>query len=298
MKKLLILALSLLSGVAQCQINSEDNSVQIIAFFDKGEKQTYDFLYEKAKVKGTDTTTTVKVKYKVDITVVDSTATSYTIEWKYRDYHIDNADLMTKKLLAMYEGLVIRFTTDELGSVTAFENWEEIRDHNKKMMDIVLGDLKNDKTIRAIMEKFMTREVIESSMTKDIAMFHSFHGIGLSMDEVIEEEIEEESPLGGKPIKSAITLELEQIDVENSDFIVKFYQSFDSSAIGDIMTSVVGEFIDTIPADVTEKMNEASLEDYLGAQIHESGWLITAYYERVITIDDMTGIEMRTLTIE
>lgn len=294
MKKLFILAL-LTAFAAQGQINDEGTGVQVIAYFDKGEKYTYDLTYDKARINGTDTTYTLRTSYKVDVTVLDSTANGYTMQWKYRDYKADKADELTQKLVTASEGLVVKFRTDELGVFQELLNWEDIRDYNRKAFDIAFKSTLGKELLEKIHKKFSTREAIEGLMIKDILLFHSLHGIAVDADEVIQEEIEEESTLGGKPIKSSILLELDEIDVENSDFVVRFYQSFHKDTINNLMTAVLEDF-DGINFD--GNMETTSMEDYVGAQIHETGWPINVYYQRVIDIKNRQGLEMRTITME
>ena len=80
----LILAINL-----QAQINMNDSTAQVVAYWNLHEKQVYQVTHEKYKIKGTDTTYTDYWKYIVDITIKDSAANSYTIDWFYHDYEIE-----------------------------------------------------------------------------------------------------------------------------------------------------------------------------------------------------------------
>lgn len=294
MKKLFILAL-LTAFAAQGQINDEGTGVQVIAYFNKGEKYTYDLTLDEANIKGTDTIYTLRLSYKVDVTVVDSTATGYEIEWKYRNYKAEEADEFTKKIIPVSEGLLIRFSTDELGIFQELLNLEDIQDYNRKAFKAAFKGHDLKVTVEQMLEKLSTREAIETFMMRDILLFHTFHGTPINSGEIIQEEIEEESALSKKPIKSSILLELDEIDLENRDFVVRFYQSFNAESVDDLVGFALQDFMET---QYDGNIETSSLEDYIGAQIHETGWPINLYYERVVDINKQQGLEIRTITLE
>lgn len=66
------------------QINMQDSSVQVVGYWNKNETQSYTITDEKYKVQNGDTTAREFYKFDVDITIIDSTADSYTIEGSTR----------------------------------------------------------------------------------------------------------------------------------------------------------------------------------------------------------------------
>jgi len=308
MKKIILLAVLLLPVFALCQINTENSTVQVVGYWDKNEKQTYDFTYLRAFVKGVDTTVVESTRYKVDITVVDSTNNSYTINWKYHDIITDKGSDVVKRVAALNEGRVFQFTTDEMGSFKQLLNWEEAKKHNDNTLRLFE---KSDppemyQKISAVMRtKFATREAIETHSIKDILLFYGFHGIALDINETLEETIEENNPYSQKPIKSLASLEVSEVDAENGTFIVKFWQDFDSNNIAGILEDTFQEIkgqdalAKKIAAADMEKLN-MELKDYTGAMMHESGWPVNIHYQRVMGIEtgELQNFEIRTIVIE
>ena len=72
------------------QIHLEDSTVQVIGFWDKNEKQNYAVSLEKIKIKGADTTSREMIRYDVEVTIRDSTAHAYLVEWYYKNFTISS----------------------------------------------------------------------------------------------------------------------------------------------------------------------------------------------------------------
>ena len=80
-KLLLFGTLFLLSSTLFGQIHIQDSMVQVIGYWSKQDTQSYAISYEKIKIKNKDTISRELMNYEVDITILDSTANSYTKEW-------------------------------------------------------------------------------------------------------------------------------------------------------------------------------------------------------------------------
>lgn len=296
MKHLLLLALLLASITAVPQINPEGTGAQVIGYWDNNEKQTYAFVHEKARVNQADTTVTETTTYKVDITILDSTATSYTVSWKYRDYIIKSGNAMSEKLTSLYDGLEIKFKTDEFGSFAELLNWEDIKKHNEAAFKMLEKDSSIAQNIIAVIKStYSTREAIESHSIKDIIQFYGFHGTAFDVNETIEEEITEDNGFGNIPIKSNITVEIEDIDVENATYILRFWQSFSPESVNILLDSL---FKELIGESTKGKIGDITIEDYSGVVMHDTGWPVEMYYERVVDIEGIQIVETRGITIE
>ncbi len=294
------MALLLGSLAAKSQINPENSSVQVIGYWDKNEKHTYDFLNEKSKVKGKDTIVTESISYKVDMVVLDSTATSYTVQWKYRDVKATTENKSAQKLALLNEGLVIKFKTDEFGAFSELLNWEDIKKHNEKAYQLL--EKEADATFRQAMiavirERYSTREAIEAHSLKEVAHFYTFHGLGLEKGEVIENDVDEENAITKTIMKTHIKIELFDVNVEDADYIIKFWQTYDRNAIMPVVTEMLGDITGKDTKKLNDIINKASLTDYQVSQIHDSGWPISSYFERLVNINDTQNLETRYVSL-
>jgi hypothetical protein len=58
--------------------------------------------------------------------VKDSTADSYTLEWKYKNYEIESENEILKKIMSMSEDMTVLVKTDEFGAFEEVVNWKEL----------------------------------------------------------------------------------------------------------------------------------------------------------------------------
>ena len=295
MKNCLLFALLLLPFCAHSQINVADSTVQVIGYWDRNEKHTYDIEYQKSRVKGKDTTVTQTITYKVDITVVDSTAKSYTIEWKYRDYKITGKSVLTDKVSKLGEGLTVRFKTDEMGSFAELLNWKDIKKHNEAALKALQKETKLPPELFKAINKLSTKEAIEANSIKDVLQFHTFFGVALKYGEPIENTSEDASRLGNTAVKSEYTLELSEINNEDANYLVKFWQTFNPDDINAVIGSVLGEYTGN---EINGTVIATAMEDYCGGMMHDSGWPIDMFYQRTLEIKAETFLETRSITLE
>jgi hypothetical protein len=299
--KLLILSMLLIGSYASAQINAADSTVQVVAYWNKNDVHTYNMSYEKIKVKGTDSIVNQKITYRVDIKVVDSTAKSYTVEWKYRDYVLNGADQKklvesgASKILGLFQGQVVRFKTDENGSFTELLNWREIKKRQEESIKLLIKGNKLPKEIKNALDKLSTKETIQDYALKDVMQFHTFYGIALDLGKPVEQQIDAGTALTG-PVKSETSLFLEEIDFENSEYVLKFLQSFEGEDLNKVVGTVLGElFPDLASKTDMSKIKLDNMDDFYGTVIHDTGWPVSSYYERVIRIGENQSIERRTI---
>lgn len=289
------------------QINKEDSTVQTIAYWDLREKQEYTITYEKAKVRENDTISKEVSTYDVGITVIDSTANSYIMEWHYKNHTTDQKELIYQELAKATDGLKIRFKTDEMGEFQEVLNLNEIQDYVKKSVDEIKKSYdKVSKETNPIFENltnmFTSKEAIEAIVLRDIQAFHTFHGGQYALGEVIESQIEIENHFGGKPFLADITLFLDEIYFEEYNYVLKYYQTLNEEQVKEAVKSFldkVGKNINSEKKDLDfDKLglNDVQHESYIGSVIHDSGWVLYTLYTRSFVSEGNTHIE--TLIIE
>lgn len=292
--------------LAYTQINRADSTVQVIAYWSKGEKHSYNLSYDKFKVVGTDTLTTQDIKYKADFTVIDSTSSGYLIEWKYRDYSFGN---VTGKeieqngmgsIIKVFEKTPILFLTDQNGSFIELKNWEEVRDKFKSVVEIAKNTLKLPEEYTAFTSN-LTREHIEELTIKDVQMFCMFYGLKLNLGVPIEKQFDSGNETTG-PIISDISLLLQEIDFEEELYNISFYQNYDQAAIqkslASLLSPLLSGVLDKKGLDAVATIKFKSFEDFYTGIFHDSGWPVSMQYDRVIVTEkDEEGIERRTIQL-
>jgi hypothetical protein len=305
MKKLLVFGIIfLISSNLFSQISIKDSTVQVIGYWSKYDKQSYDVTYEKYKVKNKDTISRELMKYEVDVKIIDSTANSYTIEWFYKNYSIDTENELVRKLTSIANDISVKIKTDEYGAFVEIVNWEEVRDYLEKVTEklkVELKDVPNYKKIIAnVMSIYSTKESIEANAIKDALQFYQFHGVKYNLGEELEGILETSNNFGGKPFETEVRFSLDEINEIDGNSIFRSNQVINSKQLTDATykhLQILGTFGDKIPPrnefpSLTNETNTAS-------RIHgETGWIIYSIETKEITAEETTNIEERVIEIK
>jgi len=298
-KTLFTTILLAISYIGLGQINMEDSTVQVVAYFDKGEQQIYSLTSEKIKISGSDTTSKELITYEVEITVKDSTDKSYTIEWFYKNINTNSTNETAKKLLNVSKDMKVIYMTDEVGSFIEVVNWKEIRDFNKKACASLRTEYKDipemEKVINQIEVSFSTKESIESVSIKDIRQFHTYHGAKYKLGEVIEGQQEIPNIYGAKPFDSYSSVFLDEINVEDNNFILRSSQEIDSNQLTEAILQYLTQMAKNMKIDPPKREDVKDLknETNTASRIHNSGWILYSIQTTTVVSDNSTNIEER-----
>jgi len=148
------------------QMESQDSTVDIVAYFCKND--TMEYRYEHHEVKIEDNDTVIESKYISDLRLIvrDSTSEGYEIECiplGMQSY--DSDSLMNSIVLSAYEKLGDIHTIlaiDELGNIKNIKNWDEIKKYSRTAIKYICDSL-----YAAIpqLEEAMPRTRIESLLS-------------------------------------------------------------------------------------------------------------------------------------
>jgi len=305
MKGKITTAIALLfSATSFAQINMADSTVKTIAYWDKNEKQEYSITADKFKLKGADTISRENIKYEIQITVLDSTANSYTIEWFYKNFSINTDNAFKKKIASITQDMKVVFKTDEVGGFVEVVNWKEVRDYIKKMTDGIKNEFSDKpemvKIINHIAATFSTKESIESVSTKDIRQFHTFHGSQYKLSEVLKGQQKVPNIYGTEPFDSYSSLYLDEINDKDNNYILRASQSIDEKQLLDATFNYLTKLAQSMKVDPPkrEDIKEMKNETLTSSRIHGSGWVIYSVQTTTVTADNSTNIEERVIEIK
>ncbi len=262
------------------QINIADSTVQVVAYWDKGEKQDYIITKSRTKAENGNTISTDSVRYDVELTVADSTATSYTMQWIYKKVYSDNINPIVNQVNKSVEGLKILYKTDELGAFDSVLNWEEIDQYMKKQYDMLRIFAKSSPEIMNAINKaqaiFSNKSILEASGIKEIKQFHNFYGGAFKVNEVIADLLETASPFSDKPIMADVSVLLTDIDAENDFYVMASLHTIDPEQLADMAYNALKKFAGNTntPQPKREDIQGLANETYVVSSIHNWGWLI------------------------
>ncbi len=255
-----------------------DSTVQVIGYWDIGEKQTYLITEESYRIQDTDTLDRNATKYFVDISIADSTATEYLINWHYRDF-TDNQPNPIHHLSAMAkEGLTVQVKTDENGKLLGISNWKAINKHMSKTLKKAKKVAKKNQDYKFDLEKLTHHLASLNNYTnefgKEYAQFYYFHGLQYELNEVYEAVVDRENRLGAGPLQIKMSVFLDEIFEENESFVLRSVEESDS----DQLTAITHEYLKQNASHY--KLGNINVKElpkithikYIGAELHAYGW--------------------------
>lgn len=293
--------LSVISAIAQ--IDMSDSTFQAIGYWDMNEMQSYKITEEKFKIEGSDTTSSEFFMYEVDITIVDSTANSYTIDWFYHDYDIQSDNEIAKKIYSIVEESTITIITNEMGVFQEVVNWEEIRDYIYKGSSLLKEEFKDipnmDGVFKQIENMYNSKASIEAAAIKEIQQFYTYHGGAYKLHEELNATMKAPNLLGGDPFDTYVTLWLDEINLEDSDALIRMQQSVDSDQLTKASFDYLVELTETMEVKGPSLDNFPTLinDTYTASIIHESGWIIYSIETKEVSSEKSLNVEERTIEI-
>ena len=297
MKQLIHIGIALLMIInTYGQINMTDSTVQVNVYWDKNDKQTYIITNESYKVKGSDTTSRESCKYAVDITIVDSTADSFTINWFYHDYDIHTDNELIKKLSSIAENMTVTIMTDGLGAFKEVKNWKDIRDYilkGTKMLKKETKDIPNlDKVIKQMEDMYRTKESIEAAAIKEIQQFYTYHGGKYKLGKKITGSMKVANLYGGAPFDTEVTLWLAEINPEHNYSIIRMQHIVNSEQLTKTTFDYLTKMSETmkIPGPKWDNFPPIKNETRTYSIIHNAGWVVSSIQIQEISADDVTNV--------
>lgn len=298
MKKVFIFCISLLyTALSIAQINMKDSTVQVIGYWDRHEKQSYTVSHEDYKVSKGDTTKRNLMKYDVDITIIDSTAKSYTIQWDYSNFDIKTDYPFMKKVLEASKFNKAIVVTDELGTFKELANWKEIRTESNrifKQLGKELRDIPNvENFIKQQMSMFQTKESIENAMIEEIQLFYSFHGGVFKYGNDIVSKVTVPNNYGGKPFDSEITIWVDTLNEEENFSTLCMTNTVDSTQLWNASYDYLVKTASVLGSQIPKKEDFPSMKNitYITSQIHGMGWIIYTIMTKEVEADNEKKVQ-------
>lgn len=172
-----------------------DSTVDIVGYFAKNDTLVYWIDQTRWQLTPTDTIKIAGVSTKVRLTVADSTETGYKIDYTFLEVQPDsitNSDVaslltqLTANIAKQTVGTTITFETDELGTITRFNNLEQIRQQAETLFnDVVTTMMQSDILselaaqgidLSRISEIFDSDQLVDGYL-EEIKLLFLFHGL-------------------------------------------------------------------------------------------------------------------------
>lgn len=243
-----LITLLILSSNAFSQ--TDPTKVPFVSYWSIGD--SYDFKITKTKQqwKKGELTKDEKEEYIATFKVIDSTATSYTVNWSYEN-DLENTYDIPEALLerfSEYNVTNIKYKTSEVGDFIEVLNWEEVSNTMINMFNDLIQILgENDETTTSTLSKAMqpliqiysTKQGVEQLVLSELQYFHFL--LGMEYNTTVPLIYDDEVPnlFGGKPIKAKSKIYFENLDVDENLCTVKHEMDLNPEDTKDLIIKVL-----------------------------------------------------------
>lgn len=222
---LIVLLLSFTTAnYSQSKTEVDTTKIAFIAYWAKGD--TYKFKMKRGieKIKNDKSTRNDSIVYDAVFKVLDSTATSYKISWKYKCdilYAFALPEKLKKDKNTISEVEVI-YTTDETGSEVKIENWKAISDIYTKVINSVKSNLTAEEkkmytsVLDPIINAISKQEGVEEYCAKELKLFHFPFGVEFDPKEELTYDQVLPSPFSDKGLKAKTRVYFEEHNYKDS----------------------------------------------------------------------------------
>jgi len=286
------------------QINWSDSRAQAITYWNIGDTLAYEVALEKIKIQDRDTSAHETIMYDVIISVIDSTADSYLVEWAYQNFQTEGVNPLTARLAKIFDNIQVRFQTDEMGTIQQVINWEKVRDYSYSLIDQIISEAGQVPQIRAVLEAAkspLASELgIRNSSIQDAQQFHSFYGVAYSLGEILRGEIDVPNLyFPGETMNGKFELELTEIDRENESYTLRYEQIVDPDDLRDVTIRYLRTLdLSEEAYEEIDKVGELSNTVSTQSEFHDSGWILNSRQEKNIRTDGNINLEIRTILLK
>lgn len=226
-------------------------TVQVVAYWKKGEKKKFRAYKLDKQYKGDSLTSEKKIMDCIaEFTVTDSTADSYELTFKIVENKLVSAaagDLNIAQLNIRDEDLTLHYTTDANGTFKSFKNRAEVEGKLEALMNVIRQKQKatfkanneaEQKVFTTVLDMTANGKILFSRMYETfLAQFHGVHGYRTGINDTLNFQEAIPHPLMKKPIQfdcylyvaALDTMGIAQFDAEkfgNMEQFAKDYAAF------------------------------------------------------------------------
>ncbi len=293
---------------SQTETKTDTTKVSFVAYWSKGDSYKFKMVKSIEKFKNEKSVRNDSIVYDAFFKVLDSTATSYKISWKYKCdilYSLNIPEKIKNKNRSIADIEVI-YTTDETGSGVSIENWKIISDIYTKIINDVKKDLnpEEDKIYSGILNPMINalskKEGIEEYCAKELQLFHYPFGVEFDPEEELTYDQVIPSPFSKEGLKAKSKLYFTEHNFKDSH--CTFYSELnvdpeDSKKLVTTLLKNMGVKDKDLKADIKKskyEINDINGFDY----IYNPGVPMYIFNKRTVVMDLKEQNESRIDTIE
>ncbi|MBL7925141.1 MAG: hypothetical protein JNL88_13145 [Bacteroidia bacterium] len=195
--------------------------------------------------------------------------------------------------------------TDEMGAFKEVKNWKELKAEMDRCLGLVKKELKDlpniDELVRQVSNVYTSKEAIESVAIKDIQQFYTYHGGKYTLGEEVKGQIKLPNLYGGEPFDAEVTLQMDEINFEDENAIIRMWQTADSKQL----TAATYEYLSKmakasgVKSPSQEEIPPLQNQTMVASRLHgPSGWVIYSLETKEVSAENVTNVEERIIEIK
>ncbi len=238
--------LILCAGIQAQVLN--DSTVQVLAYWDMGDKYEFEHTEKNYKVEKGDTIFGDCITETFELAVIDSTETSYTLRYTMLTHDAQIKDSigqeLSRKLHEVTQGIPIDILTDQYGTFQDIVNWDELQITLNKAFDIAKGELRSyfqsiypdsisrrlEPMIERTFEPFRNKQTLIGGM-KYITQLFYYHGISMNTGMTYSWDEQIQSMFDGSPVDVMHAFELDEIREDDASVVLYAKSVYDSDQL-------------------------------------------------------------------
>lgn len=267
LKPLLLFSLILSSFFIQAQ-ETDTLNIAFIAYWEVGDSYDFKITNYSMEWKHEELTKNDSIEHFANFKVIDSTETTYKIEWTLKNGMTNvskaiNDQLKLLKIDKKYslyntEEVKVIYETTEFGDFLHILNWEELAERATQEMDEVLKQTELFKRLRLIellspyQEIFSTQEGVEQLLMPELQIFHYL--LGSEFNPMEEFEFEQEYPglVSENTLTAESVISFEEVDYENYFCVLKEESFLNQESVADHLDIMMKKM--KIPEDEVDEI--------------------------------------------
>lgn len=283
----ILLLLSVFNTLSIAQIDTTNNSAQVVSYYMLHEKQSYIISYKQLEIVGTDTLTTIHIESNVAIEVVDSSSNSFTLEWQYKAVNALQNSPASNFIAQFLQQQVVQFETDELGvfkKVVAPKQYIQLR-------NAFIAKQANEASEAAADNCYFTNYFAEKQgigiqELQTIHQFYNFHGLAYLLNEKLAGKLKEAESVNKITVPGTISVVLEQLYPERKTFVLRSTKTLNKEVFEQAMTATAST--ENLTGNYGNETTTVSV-------MHVSGWVILSNQTKIIDLPNKKIIEERVI---
>lgn len=303
MRYLMLWGLLLFACAAQAQLLN-DSTLQCVSYWNLDESHVFEVQHYKEKITGNDTIRSQSISYKARLSVVDSTATSYTILWHYYDYEPEAGDSLMRMLMSIANEMDAVYTTNEMGVFQDLKNAVEMQEYMYQGLDSMAkmyASVPGMNTIIAqLKQSFSTKEAIVNGSIEEILLFHRLMGNQFETGKTYQSDVQLPNIWGGAAFDALQEADIYAVDTAEATSVIRIVTTVEKTQVKQAVLDYARKIAKAQgiegPADADVPEMDMQIR-YVANMDLPSGWPLYIVNIKDVTTDDVEQLDTIEITL-